>query len=281
MIAENIKEFLLINRMVSLPGIGVLQFKPETAGIDRSKDFFTPPDDKIVFHYSEMKYDNHDFENFVAEKQKITITEAKRRIDEFIFGIDKKLKDNGIAKVSSLGYFIKEADRVIFNEAEIKQDLKRKNFGLGVFEFKKGKKISGLKLGAYSVVGIYAVVIIICLFIIFGIPKINPFNSDTNSDETVIEQTDLRNTADVDTKYYIIEGTYSNEENAKKMKGYLVKNGYKSEVIFYKRFYRVAFESFINVKEAENKLKQIKSNPNTKDSWILEYNSATKKGKKH
>ncbi|WP_291855869.1 SPOR domain-containing protein [Marinilabilia sp.] len=75
-------------------------------------------------------------------------------------------------------------------------------------------------------------------------------------------------------KYFLIAGSFSNQNNAESFKKELTGQGFKSEVIIRNwgensDFYKVSYMGFSNRKEAINKMQQERTQPGKEDVWVL------------
>jgi cell division protein FtsN len=72
-------------------------------------------------------------------------------------------------------------------------------------------------------------------------------------------------------QYYIIAGSFSEENNAKKLIDELLKKGFSAQIIDTNRngMYRVAFLGMSNIDDAKQKLYAIREEENNPEAWIL------------
>ena len=113
-IAIYIKEFILKNECVILPGFGGFISKYCPANIDPGKKILTPPSKEIEFQ-KDLKKDNGLLINYIAKKKKIFITRARRLIEDYINKINDKLNRGEKVVLEGIGTFIKD-----FRDQEIK-----------------------------------------------------------------------------------------------------------------------------------------------------------------
>lgn len=75
-------------------------------------------------------------------------------------------------------------------------------------------------------------------------------------------------------KYFLIAGSFSNQNNAASFKKELTDQGYQSEIILRNwgensDFYKVSYMGFSDKKEAISKMKQERSQPGKEKVWVL------------
>ncbi|MFH0893521.1 MAG: SPOR domain-containing protein [Bacteroidota bacterium] len=86
----------------------------------------------------------------------------------------------------------------------------------------------------------------------------------SRKDTTQMDTTNVENPNGKGNKYYIVAGSFEQEENATKLKNELLVKGFKPEVVRNGKWYVVSYNSFFNKDFANRSLEKIKSgeNPN-------------------
>jgi nucleoid DNA-binding protein len=113
-IAVYIKELILKNECVILPGLGGFISKYCPANIDPEKKILTPPSKEIEF-LKDLKKDNGLLVNYIAKKKNIFNTRARRLVEDFMREINAKLDRGEKVELEGIGSFIKD-----FRDQEIK-----------------------------------------------------------------------------------------------------------------------------------------------------------------
>ncbi len=106
-IAVYIKELILKNECVILPGLGGFISRYRSANIDPEKKILTPPSKEIEFR-KDLKKDNSLLVNYIAEKKKIFNTRARRLVEDFMREINAKLDRGEKVVLEGIGSFIKD-----------------------------------------------------------------------------------------------------------------------------------------------------------------------------
>jgi len=119
-IKDYIKEFLLLNDGIVIPGFGGFVSEYESAVFDVNENKFLPPSKKIVFK-PEFSFDDNKLAEFISQKEGIDQESAKKEINQFVLQIKSNLakktpiiiKDIGILSQSAKGGVLFEQDRNI------------------------------------------------------------------------------------------------------------------------------------------------------------------------
>ncbi len=114
-IAAYIKELVLLNEGVILPGFGGFISRYSPARIDPDKQVFTPPSKKIEFR-QDMKKDNGLLINHIARKNRISGQMAGKLVGDFVNEMNGILSKGNKVTLEGLGSFRKDmgSNRIIF-----------------------------------------------------------------------------------------------------------------------------------------------------------------------
>lgn len=128
-ISKYIKELIIKNECIILPGFGGFETHYKPACIDTSTGNMVPPSKQIVFRQDYTK-DNGVLLRFFAEKEGIVRDKAKAVIDDFIADIVYKIDMEGTYKLDGLGTFVKLPDgKLVFKPLE-KENFLVDSYGL-------------------------------------------------------------------------------------------------------------------------------------------------------
>ncbi|OFY29780.1 MAG: hypothetical protein A2275_10805 [Bacteroidetes bacterium RIFOXYA12_FULL_35_11] len=133
-ISNYIRELLLLNDCVILPGFGgfISQYQP--AFIDEEQSAFQPPSKKIVFN-SQLIHNDGLLINYISVVNRISYSEAKNLVSDFICNLYIELDKNNTVFFKSLGSFRYDAQHSLYFEAEKNVNLLQDSFGLPMFHF--------------------------------------------------------------------------------------------------------------------------------------------------
>ena len=130
-IAENIKDQLLFNGRITLPGFGTLELVKESARITDNK--IIPPSTGIVFDPSITDDDDRLAGSF-ASAGEINIEEARNLVNEYIDGIRNTLNSGGDFEIEGFGKLYKDSDDTIKFEKNPDFIIDFDSYGLESFE---------------------------------------------------------------------------------------------------------------------------------------------------
>ena len=132
---KHIKDYLLKYNQVQVSDFGIFEVVYKTSYIHPILHTFSVPGKYIVF--SENKTQDDDFAFFVSKKEKITIDEAKNRIENWVQEVWKTVKEEKKQfDVSSMGSFFLNAMGRIEFAAILDTDISPQSFGLEEFKAK-------------------------------------------------------------------------------------------------------------------------------------------------
>ena len=127
-IKEYIKELLFTNQGVIIPGFGGFVSEYEPAAFDVTENKFLPPSKKIFFK-AEYNYPDNLLSEFIGKKEKISVDEAKKQIEDFVKDSALKL-DKGIqVDFPGIGVISKSGKALFFKQSK-ESNLLTDSFGL-------------------------------------------------------------------------------------------------------------------------------------------------------
>lgn len=133
-ISNYIKELLLLDECVILPGFGGFISKYKPAEIDNAQSCFIPPSKEIVFN-SNLIHNDGLLINYTAIVNRISYKEAKGIISDFICKIYTELEKNNTVYFGEIGSFKYDPKGNILFEAEHSSNLLIDSYGLPTFHF--------------------------------------------------------------------------------------------------------------------------------------------------
>jgi len=128
-IAADIKDLILLNEGLILPGLGGFVTKYHQAEIRKNSNVFEPPSMEIRFD-SRMITDNGLLISRVARKNNLPEEEARLVVDEFIEGLKKDLQEKGSALIDEVGSIVKDSTGNLTFKALSGQNYRIQSFGL-------------------------------------------------------------------------------------------------------------------------------------------------------
>jgi nucleoid DNA-binding protein len=102
-----IKELILLNECIILPGLGGFISRYRPASIDSDRKIFSPPSKEIEFR-DDLKKDNGLLINHIAKKNKISNLRAAKIVENFVNEIVEKLNNGEKAELKGIGFFRKD-----------------------------------------------------------------------------------------------------------------------------------------------------------------------------
>ncbi|MFO7656830.1 MAG: SPOR domain-containing protein [Bacteroidales bacterium] len=124
-----IKELVIRNECIIVPGFGGFETHYKPASFNKSTGKLNPPTKKIVFK-PEYISDSGVLYNYVAEKEKCGLSEAKARLDDWIKEIISQISANGYFTFEGFGRLIKNESGSLQFEALEKENYLIDSFGL-------------------------------------------------------------------------------------------------------------------------------------------------------
>ena len=107
-ISRYIKDLILLNECVILPGLGGFITRYRTASIDPDRRVLTPPSKDIEFR-EDLKKDNGLLINYISRKGKISNLRAGKLVEDYVNEIKRLLDSGEKAELRGIGIFTKDA----------------------------------------------------------------------------------------------------------------------------------------------------------------------------
>lgn len=133
-IKDYIKDFLLLNDGIVIPGFGGFVSEYVSSVFDISENKFLPPTKKLFFK-PEFSFDDTKLAEFISEKEGIDQESAKKKISEFVLQIKSDLKKNPII-IKDIGVLSQSEKGIIVFEQDRNVNMLTESFGLISFKTK-------------------------------------------------------------------------------------------------------------------------------------------------
>lgn len=129
-INQVIKDLLLANDTVVIPGLGAFVTQYQSAEIISSEGAIIPPTKSITFN-SKLQTDSLSLlENYLISNANISSAEAKTLISDFAKATDAKIKMKGEVEIDEIGLFYSDAnDKIAFKQSS-RESLLLDNYGM-------------------------------------------------------------------------------------------------------------------------------------------------------
>lgn len=128
-IKTHIKDLLITNQGVIIPGFGGFISEYEPAAFDINENKFLPPSKSIKFR-SDYTHQDTLLASYIAEKENINLNESKKLIDNFTENLKLKLKNGELISFPEIGSLKKDKKGdIIFNQTK-ETNLLTDSFGL-------------------------------------------------------------------------------------------------------------------------------------------------------
>ena len=298
-ISQYIKEILLLNDCVIIPGFGgfVANYKPATI---ENNQFF-PPTKEIAFNNKLISNDGL-LVNFISEAEGIDYFNAKQKLDSFVEETMLNLERNRNVYFEGVGYLHYDSRENLQFEPQVKQNLLVESYGLQNFSYEKlyQRQIPkpAIKVEYREPVPVIfqhrklrKLAIAIPLLIALALIPMKHNNeyvskSDMGMWETLMqntpalstpaqEQSLVENSSNVSptevtpSKYFIIGGSFRSAENATKFIKQLKEQGYNGQNLgVFNGLNRIAMEGFATLGEAQKELNSLLSKNPASGVWI-------------
>jgi nucleoid DNA-binding protein len=138
-LSEAIKELILLNEVVILPGFGGFVSKYHPAEIRRNSNVFEPPSKEIRFD-SRMINDNGLLVSHIAKKNNLPQEEALSIVNESIETLKKELQEKGLILIEGVGKITKSTSGSHLFEPVPNENYLVQSFGLPSVEIPTSKK---------------------------------------------------------------------------------------------------------------------------------------------
>ena len=298
-ISQYIKEILLLNDCVIIPGFGgfVANYKPATI---ENNQFF-PPTKEIAFNNKLISNDGL-LVNFISEAEGIDYFNAKQKLDSFVEETMLNLERNRNVYFEGVGYLHYDSRENLQFEPQVKQNLLVESYGLQNLSYEKlyQRQIPkpAIKVEYREPVPVIfqhrklrKLAIAIPLLIALALIPMKHNNeyvskSDMGMWETLMqntpalstpaqEQSLVENSSNVSptevtpSKYFIIGGSFRSAENANKFIQQLKEQGYDGQNLgVFNGLNRIAMEGFATLGEAQKELNSLLSKNPASGVWI-------------
>ncbi|HBL75036.1 MAG: hypothetical protein A2W90_07425 [Bacteroidetes bacterium GWF2_42_66] len=295
-IASYIKELLLLNDCVVIPDFGgfVSNYKPAQIKHNR----FMPPSKEIAFNPKLQKNDGL-LINYISEKEGLEYFEAKLKVETFVDESLLKLENYERLTFEDVGQLYYDRMENLLFEPVANQNLLVDSFGLESFSYEKLYE-KMMPKPAMKIQQPEAVQVIFSnrnvKKVLIGVPlllalalipvknkdiinhsDLNIFSQLTEmvapAQEIVAEQTTVKEpeVAPVinNDKYFLIGGSFRQEENAVIFIEMMKKEGYQPEDLgVFNGLHRISIQSFSSFQEAKDKLNELRGGDPKSGVWI-------------
>lgn len=302
-IINALKKALQEKQSFKIEQLGWFSVHQESAKVDTSKHSFTPPAHQIIFSQKELPV-SLDFEAFLSEELKISVSEAQSQSAAFAEQVLHSLKETGKYDLEGLGEMVLQG-RKIFFRMDTDSELNAEFFGLEKFtmrpaklrkypQAKKSKKTSKrwlwfliilILLGGAGVGGYFYKDVLCREFetlklkyfdkapVVQDTLQIEVVPPDIVQEENFYEEDTVTEEPIVETivqeeRFYLIAGCFKSEENAQKLIKQLENKGFSPKLLGQtsQGLYRVALnEGYATKDEALQMIIQ------HSDCWILKH----------
>ena len=134
-IQDYIRELLIKNQGVIIPGFGGFVSEYEPSVFDVTENKFLPPAKKILFK-KEYSYTDNLLIDYISEKENITKEESAEELKNFIERLQKSLGNGEKIAINGVGELGKNSKGEIFFEQDKESNLLADSFGLKAIKTK-------------------------------------------------------------------------------------------------------------------------------------------------
>lgn len=298
-ISQYIKEILLLNDCVIIPEFGgfIANYKP--AKVENNQ--FFPPSKEIAFNNKLVSNDGL-LVNYISDVEGINYFEAKQKLDSFVEETLLNLERNRNVYFEGIGYLHYDSKENLQFEPQLKENLLVDSYGLQSFTFEKlyqrqmpqpaariemkepvpviFQKRKARKLAI-------AIPLLIAMALIpmkhnkeyFSKSDMGLWEAITQTapvptaqpKEEIVQETPapVITEQSQELKYFIIGGSFKNEENANKYIEQLKAKGYTGKNLgVFKGLNRVAMIGFATMEEAQKELNSMLTQNPSSGVWI-------------
>lgn len=121
---------------VIIPGFGALIGNYVPAHFDRVKSVFQPPSKQIGFN-KRLNHNDGLLAGTISREKQIGYVDAKRILDEFVSGINKKIQKGEVLVFEGVGRFVTDKSKKISFEQDPLSNFFLDSFGLASFNIKE------------------------------------------------------------------------------------------------------------------------------------------------
>ena len=301
-----ISELLYLHDCVIVPNFGGFVGNKKSAVLNKNTDTIFPPSKEILFNKN-LKVNDGLLISHLVNREKISNEQAKTLIEDFVNNINSRLENEKAYRIEKVGLLsIDEHKNILFlQDPFINYNLD--SFGMNSQKTSKinyleetVKKIvhpmsnKNERQKIWKAAAILLPIISMSLIGITQEDKINnvysqmasldpfsiiedvtPIKNEENteneaySEESIILPPSEENIKVIDPKFYIIAGSFSQEENANKLVDNLRDENYNSRIVGTNRdgLIRVSYDEYSSKQEAISALNDLSSK--NKSGWIL------------
>jgi hypothetical protein len=114
-VSRDIRDYLIIKKSVSIPGLGNLYLNRVPASLDKENNVLNAPSHQIQFDGSAVE--SEEIIDHLASKYDISKKAASKEFKKYSFGILNRLLNYGKVEIQGLGMLMKsEDDKIVFSE---------------------------------------------------------------------------------------------------------------------------------------------------------------------
>jgi nucleoid DNA-binding protein len=128
-LASEIKELILLNEGVILPGLGGFYTTYRPAEIHKESNVFQPPSMKVNFD-SQMITDNGLLVSHIAQKNKFSEEDARLKVNEYIRELKNELHEKGMVSIEDVGTLSGSPEGELTFNAMAEKNYSIQSFGL-------------------------------------------------------------------------------------------------------------------------------------------------------
>jgi hypothetical protein len=132
-LASDIKELILLNEGVILPGMGGFFTTYHPAEIHKDSNVFQPPSMKVKFD-SQIIKDNGLLVSHIAQKNKFSEEEARLKVNEYVHKLKKELREKGFVSIEDVGTITNSPEGELTFSAAADKNYSIQSFGLPAIE---------------------------------------------------------------------------------------------------------------------------------------------------
>lgn len=300
-INQYLKELLLLNDCVIIPEFGgfVANYKPASVVNNQ----FSAPTKEIAFN-NKLTSNDGLLINFISETEKIDYFTAKQKLDSFVEETILNLERNRNVYFEGVGYLHYDSRENLLFEPQVKENLLIESYGLQNFSYEKLYQRQlpkpAFKIEHQDALPVIfekrklkrLVVAIPLLVAMALIPLKNNkeylsksdmgmweilLQSTPSAPTQILEPTTAEYTANLTTsakeqfRYYIIGGSFKNEENAIKYLQQLKEQGSAGlNLGIIKGWHRIAIKGYSSSEEAQTELNRLLYQNPQSGVWIAE-----------
>jgi nucleoid DNA-binding protein len=298
-INQYIKELLLLNDCVIIPEFGgfVANYKPATF----QNNQFYPPSKEIAFN-NKLSSNDGLLINFISDNEGINYFEAKAKLNSFIEETLMNLERNRNVYFDGVGYLHYDSRENLQFEPQLKNNLLADSYGLQNFTYEKLHQ-RPIPKPAFKVEYrepvpvifrerkltklIVAVPLLLALALIpvknhkeyLSKSDLGMWEALTQSAPVPAPTVEAKSVAEFapsvptptteELRYFIIGGSFKNEENANKYLRQLTEQGYSGKDLgVFNGLHRIAMKGFATMAEAQKELNEMRNQNPQSGVWI-------------